>query len=126
MDAEKRHSPEVRERVVQMALEHQSEHGFAVLCCTGNSARADGLMRKAGRIAVLIVSCAVCSACTTMPAPRLPSPAPNPYQHQPWPAPISPNTVPADFPNPRYTKRVCKEVTTDQGKKRVCMWQPRH
>jgi hypothetical protein len=81
-------------------------------------------MRKAGPITLLIVSCAACSACTTLPAPRIPSPTPSPYQSPSMP--VSRDTVPADFPNPEHDKRVCREVTTDQGTKRVCMWQPRH
>ena len=77
-----------------------------------------------GKIALLIVVCAACSACVSTPAPRIPSGAPQPYP--PSSRPASPATVPADFPNPERDKRVCKQVKTDQGSKRVCMWEPRH
>lgn len=79
-------------------------------------------MMKGPKLIGLIAIGVACSACTTVPAPRVPPSGPHPYQ----PPQPSPNTVPADFPNPRYERKVCKTVATDHGDKRVCMWQPRH
>jgi hypothetical protein len=77
-----------------------------------------------GRIACLVILCAGCGACASVPAPHLPSGTPQP--HSPASSPVPAATVPADFPNPQREKRVCKQVKTDQGSKRVCMWEPRH
>lgn len=76
------------------------------------------------KIACLIFVGAAGSACAPVPTPRIPSGTPQPYPSSS--PPVSPNTVPADFPNPQHDRRVCKQVKTDQGSKRVCMWEPRH
>jgi hypothetical protein len=54
----------------------------------------------------------------------MPSPGPTPYQVQSPQPPAE--TVPADFPDPHAEKKVCKVVASDDGDKRVCMWQRRH
>ncbi len=76
-------------------------------------------MRNAGKAMLLVALCTACGACMQMAPPRLPYPGPAP--HQPTPAWEKPATVPADFPDPADTKRVCKDVETDHGKQRVCM-----
>ena len=81
-------------------------------------------MLDLGKIALLIVVCAACSTRVSAPTPRIPSGTPQPYPPSSPPAPSA--TVPADFPNPERDQRVCKQVKTDQGSKRVCMWEPRH
>jgi hypothetical protein len=81
-------------------------------------------MPNPGKIACLAVLCAACGACVSVPAPHLPSGTPRPYPTQSPPA--SPPSVPADFPNPARDKRVCKQVDTGHGSKRVCMWEPQH
>lgn len=81
-------------------------------------------MPDPGKTACLIILCTACGACAPVPAPHLPSGAPPPYPTAS--PPVSPATVPADFPNSARDKRVCKQVDTGQGSKRVCMWEPRH
>src|SRR6185312_5115737 len=100
-------------------LRHHLPRDTAVLPCERQFRRpqVDSIL---GKIALLIVVCAACSACVFAPTPRVPPGAAQPYP--PSSPPASPATVPADFPGSGHAKLVCKPVKTDQCSKRVCMW----
>lgn len=96
-----------------------------VLRCTRQVRRLQvDRMRKTAKLVLSMAIGILCAGCVSVPSPRIPSGAPSPYTSSP--SHTAPATVPADFPNPARDRRVCKQVQTDQGSQRVCMWEPRH